>query len=107
CGTPQGVASRMPSGSTTPVPLSGIAADQAEDQRVPDLAAQLLHEPVVVDGIEEGFQVAIHRVDTPLLPTGFHPPHRLMGGSVGTETVAAIAEVALEERPQHLRQRLL
>lgn len=30
-----------------------------------------------------------------------------MGGSVGTETVAAIAEVALEERPQHLRERLL
>ena len=69
-----------------------VAADQAQNLPVPDLPAQLLHQPVVVDRVKEAFEVAIHRMAASFLPTGFHLAHRLMGVAAFAESITMLAE---------------
>lgn len=61
----------------------------------------------MVDRVEERFEVAVHRVAAAFLPAGLHLSHRLMGGTAGAKTITVRAELHLEKRSQHLRDRLL
>ncbi len=119
----------------------GVAAvrrqpsNQAQCLPTPDLSPQCFHQAVVVDRVEERFQVAtpatggagvdspkgcpagvrppeeeaesIHDVAAAFRPTRLHLGHRVVRGVAGSVTMAVFAEVRFKVRTQHLCNGLL
>ncbi len=100
-----------------PAPLDGhipigdvgvqIGPDQADDSGVRDSLAQTVDQDVVVDPVEELFQVHIHHDS----PPGLHERLRRKDGVVRTsaraEAVAVLAEGGIKDRLEDLQERLL
>lgn len=86
---------------------SQIAANQFQYPFVVDLAAKLVHQAVVVDLVEEAFQVDVHHPAFALLHITPGGIHRVVGAALGTKAVAVLAHLVVEGRAHDLVQRLL
>lgn len=80
-------------GLAHPYPGLEVAVDQAQQRYIGDLPLESDHQSVVIDPIEEGFQV---KVDHPALAASdirLQLPHGLMRRALRAKTVAARVEV--------------
>ena len=88
-------------------PGSQVGSDQPKHPLVQDAARQQSHQTIELHGIEERFEVAVHRVAVCRLCRLLHTAHRLVGPLTVAEPIAVRAEVRIEDRGQYLRDRLL
>ena len=84
-----------------------VFSDQAQDGFIVHAPAQLAHQPVVVDRVEVGLQVAVHSPTIALRGSLADPLNGGLGAAAVTEAKAAFAEVHLKERTEHLSDGLL
>ena len=96
CGTPCVVASTLALGQLHPG--AQIGSDQTEHPLVRDAAGQQAHQPVELHGIEERFEVTVHRVVVSRLGCRLHAAHRLVGSLTQAKPIAVRAEVRVKER---------
>ena len=84
-----------------------VPADQAEYPLVPDLAPHPCHQHVVVHPVKELLQVHVDHPAPARSHLGLGRENRLVGAPSGPEPVGGTREVRIENRHQHLMQRLL
>jgi len=79
-----------------------IAANEREHATVPDSAVQLSHEHIVVDAIEELFQIDVHHPAPATLHVALRLTHRVMRPTPRPKAVAGLREGWIESRLQDL-----
>ncbi len=79
-------------------PGSQIGSNQSEHPFVRNAFGEQLHQPVELHGIEERFEVTVHRVVIALFCRCLHAPHRLMSLLTVAKPIAVRAEVRVKER---------
>jgi hypothetical protein len=82
-----------------------ICPDQLEEPFVLDPSGHPCHKHVMVDGVEELFQ--IHHKAVALFDILPGLPHRIVGAFARPEAVRRVAEVGIEEGGEHLQGCLL
>jgi len=84
-----------------------IAPDEPKHDKVRNLRGYAAHENIVVDRVEKPGQVHVQRHRISLFQVFPRLPHRVVCAAPRSEPVTEPGEPRLEERFQHLRQRLL
>ena len=84
-----------------------VATDESQHPLVPDALLQPSHQHVVVDAVEERFQVHIHHHPLPVLDVLLRLAHGIVCAAPGSETVAVFREGGVEHRLKHLQDALL
>src|SRR5207253_6851313 len=84
-----------------------VRPDQPDDSGVLDALAQTVNENVVVDPVEELFQVHVHDNSPPGFDMRLRGQYRVSRSPSRSEAVAVLAEGGVENRLQHLQQCLL
>lgn len=105
CGTP--LAGRLEH-TTIHDTAAQVEADEMEHPAVGDLSGNPAHQSIVLHPVEEFRQVDVNGPGASFLPNPFRDvPHGIMRAATRPETVAPRTERGIEDRHQHLRQRLL
>jgi hypothetical protein len=84
-----------------------VAAYQPQHPLVRDPLGQPVHQDVMVDAVEEFLQVHVYHDPVAGLHVLLRLQHRAMRAAPRPEAVAVLAERRVDERLQHLQQRLL
>jgi site-specific DNA recombinase len=84
-----------------------VRPDQPQHCGVLDALPEPVHQDVVVDPVEELLQVHVHHDPPSRLHVRLRGQNRIVRSPSGPEAVAVLAEGGIEQRLQHLQQRLL
>lgn len=83
-----------------------VTANQTEHPTIRNTTRQSRHQNVVVDAIKELLQIDIHHHSIPRLYVALRSPNRIMRTTPRTEAEARLRERRIDQRLQHLQQRL-
>ena len=84
-----------------------ILANQPQQRLIPNFARYTGHQSIVGHPVEEFRQVHVHGYPVPRLDIALYLLDAVVGGAPGPKAETRRGEVRVEERSQHLRNRLL